>query len=820
MSARAGRRELKEHAISSTRHDVVNSKATDCVAIRRVYIETTESVVSALAIGTLAFLYTLQLSQAFISDKKLADFVLYLTSGLLLAPVCAVWLTLMGRSRRLSYLSRMHVQLATVTMAMLVIGSFVQPFWVRIGFASTSFASVIIAVSACVNAGAIVYILATDRTAPTLPDVPRRVNQTEPTLLVSVFAATLILTLLVFFNFNPQKPLFFWVPLIGESPFALTGLSGLGSFAVALVIVAAAAILAEAEVRMKSRGSSHLNSVRQISLCVAVLLLPLLFFDFSLSTEVLHFLTNMAPAIQLQHGGVLMVDTFSQYGPGPVLATLGGFKLFGNSFGAAGITVQIFNLLFYAIWLVCLYRASPLKISALVLGLCLICILMTVWGLGNSNINFAPSILGFRYLPILLMVLAVSCLRPSSTRSLWTDLAMFLAALWSVEAFGGALLVQAGFSGMQILLDRSWRRLVIWAIQIILPAIVAVGILSLYALAVGGSLPDYPMYLAYLSAYNFLSGLWSMPANASFFGWLAILCATFLCLFDAWCRVLQPNASTLAVSSHNLFYRFVPMALLCFVMSSYYAGRSVDYVVVLALLPFGALVMPALAWMFEIGRRTKSKVAFGTLLIYATFLTVGIGFSVSALSRPDGQYQFAGNVCVGQGQCSIRSVVNILLDKMAAQPVLEKVGNGYADAYFDTRGVVRDTVKLLKRPDIGARAVVLIGSVRDDPILQDFRDQIATDISLFYAGKWHLWPRSDTFVDELLPQRVDQILASPIKLEERAVILVRRDEARLGKIERGILARIRAEFNLCELKDSTPQVIAYRLVRRAFCDSD
>lgn len=55
--------------------------------------------------------------------------------------------------------------------------------------------------------------------------------------------------------------------------------------------------------------------------------LPFLFFDFSLAAEPLHYLTIMGPAVHLRNGGTLLVDTFSQYGPGAVLAMLSGFAL-------------------------------------------------------------------------------------------------------------------------------------------------------------------------------------------------------------------------------------------------------------------------------------------------------------------------------------------------------------------------------------------------------------------------------------------------------------------------------------------------------------
>lgn len=70
-------------------------------------------------------------------------------------------------------------------------------------------------------------------------------------------------------------------------------------------------------------------------LLAAIFALPFLFFDFSLAVEPLHYLTVMGPAVHLLNGGTLLVDTFSQYGPGAVLATFSGFSLGPLSFGTS-----------------------------------------------------------------------------------------------------------------------------------------------------------------------------------------------------------------------------------------------------------------------------------------------------------------------------------------------------------------------------------------------------------------------------------------------------------------------------------------------------
>ena len=97
------------------------------------------------------------------------------------------------------------------------------------------------------------------------------------------------------------------------------------------------------------------------------------------------------------------------------------------------------------------------------------------------------------------------------------------------------------------------------------------------------------------------------------------------------------------------------------------------------------------------------------------------------------------------------------------------------------------------------------------------RDQIASDVALMYAGKWHRWPRSYGFSDELIPAIVDQIVAAPVHLNVGELVIVRRDESNFGEIEKGILRRIRSEDLLCALPDQWKEIAVYRVAGKAGC---
>jgi hypothetical protein len=89
-------------------------------------------------------------------------------------------------------------------------------------------------------------------------------------------------------------------------------------------------------------------------------------------------------------------------------------------------------------------------------------------------------------------------------------------------------------------------------------------------------------------------------------------------------------------------------------------------------------------------------------------------------------------------------------------------------------------------------------------------DSILSDVTLMYAHRWHTWPRSFTFTDELVPALAARILAAPVELRTGDVIVLRRDEKKLGPLESKILNLVRSSGSLCSLEGSSPDVTPFR----------
>ena len=529
------------------------------------------------------------------------------------------------------------------------------------------------------------------------------------TLVLALFVATLVL-----FWVDPTNRHFsLFVGLFVAPPFSgEPGAFGLGpAMLLAAFGMAAVAMLAKLEATLIRRSSRTLRAARTAALCIAVAAAFIVFFDFSLTSDIAHYLTNVGPALHLLHGGTLMVDTFSQYGPGPILITLLGLQIGPTTFGTAQVTVQIVNLAYYAGWLVCLYRMTRWKLSGLLLGLFAIAFFLAVHVRGYGNINDAPSVLGLRYLPTLGMVLALSYLRPPARHSAFTALAAFVSGGWSIETLIAALGVHLAFLGVLGLRDRALVRLLVDGALALLPAAAAIIVMTL-AVAVRGAWPDYGAYLQFLSIYNPLATYWSVVANPIFLGWLPILLAIFVVWADAWTRVFRRTARLVDIGDAVLFYRFVPMAVLLMVQATYFVGRSYPSALILAVLPFCAIAIPAGLRVTAALVMAKGPAALLALIPVAIGLWM-LTFTFLSLFRQESPYSLLLHECRDLGRCTPGALARGFDETIHVRGSLERMQKIKEDGWFDAKGIVRDAMSMMRRWAPNEPAVtVLLGRLR------------------------------------------------------------------------------------------------------------
>ena len=667
------------------------------------------------ALGVLGFAYSAVLLSAFGVDGEERELALFIGGGLLLPLLCAFVQGFFvrpdfsqpsaGPFETINCWAAVALLIALAALPLLIfITGRTGEFWLR----NVKYVIVIVA---ALHAAALLVVVGWSAASKNRVRLPAPVASRA--VQVSLLVVSLFATVVMLFWIDPtNRYLNLFVRLFFTPPFSKSPAPfGLGpALLLAVLMLAAAAALGWFEFDLVRRGSRRLRTVRLSGLCVAVIVTIVFYFDFSLNNDAMHYMTNVAPALHVMHGGTPMVDTFSQYGPGPVLATLVGLTIGPPTFGTAQVTVQSYNFVFYALWLVCLYRMSRWKLPALLLGFLSVGVYMALYARGYQNVNDAPSISALRYLPTLCMVLALSCLRPPQRFSWFTALCTCLSALWSLETLIGTLGVHIAFLGLLALRDRAPFRLLSDGITALLPVIASVALMSLGTWLRARALPDYGTYLQFFSDYNMLSPSWSMVAHPLFFGWAAMLLAIFVVLSDAWTRVLEPTTRVVGLDNEALFYRFVPMTMLLMLQAAYFAGRSVDAALSTAVLPFCALAITATLAVIAVVAAEKWPVRLLALLPVAIGLWVVTFTSLSLLRQnystlvrpcensgrcPTAPYSLLLHECRDHGRCSPIALARGFNERVHKRAVLERVGNP-SDWLFDTRGVVRDALSMIE----------------------------------------------------------------------------------------------------------------------------
>jgi hypothetical protein len=396
------------------------------------WISVCDPATSLLSLGTLTFFYALILFSVLGLAGRELNLALYLTCALVLPLACAALKTYLRRpdvARSWGSLAE-SINIWTVVlglMALVVVSIIKRALAAGAAFWTTSASTVVVATLG-IHVLAIAWLVWWPSGSAGRRQAARRAMEFARlrTLQACTFAALFFMTVVALFRIEPNLYSANRYPLLAgfDSAFALIG---------TFVLLVAAATLLRLEAALERKNQRALARIRRTALLAAAVLTCVLYFDFSFYGDPLHYLTNIGPALHLLHGGILMVDTFSQYGPGPVAATMLAFRIGPISFGTANLVVQVFNLAFCIIFLVCLYRMTSRKLTALLLGVFAVGFMFAMWNWGEWSLNEAPSILGFRYLPILLMVLALSLMQAPDRWSFFTA-----SATLARQAHGGS----------------------------------------------------------------------------------------------------------------------------------------------------------------------------------------------------------------------------------------------------------------------------------------------------------------------------------------------------------------------------------------------
>ena len=145
---------------------------------------------------------------------------------------------------------------------------------------------------------------------------------------------------------------------------------------------------------------------------------------------------------------------------------------------------------------------------------------------------------------------------------------------------------------------------------------------------------------------------------------------------------------------------------------AYFAGRAVDYVILIALLPFSLLAIPAFLSTadYAIGRdRTAMRLA---AIPFIAFLFVAT-FSSLYLFRANSPYSLYVHECRDKGRCSPAALLQGLADTMRFRLAVDRGNDVCARNSYDDTGTVANAIDVIDRYAAKhAKVTVLLGENR------------------------------------------------------------------------------------------------------------
>lgn len=306
-------------------------------------------------------------------------------------------------------------------------------------------------------------------------------------------------------------------------------------------------------------------------------------FRIDLGHDSLSYDPYTGPASAVVLGSIPLVDVFSQYGLNYLLLAA-GLKVLPWSMYSASLVITLLDLAYYFVVALICIRLCRDKVTAAVLSAFLILFLVSS-ALYNSA--YTPSAGAMRYLPSMLVLLAVAHVTNGRTYGKFTIASLVISSLWSLEAlvFSGVIfsvfLLASNLGSRPFVFGHLIRDLLRLLVVVLAPhAVLAIGYLLVL-----NTLPRYDIYLQLVSTQT-TNSVWTSPADPAIRTWVILGFAYALALayglFQSWTHALPEER-----------YRNAAMACaaaLGIVQLSYYAGRSVTPLLILFVLFVDTLV--------------------------------------------------------------------------------------------------------------------------------------------------------------------------------------------------------------------------------------
>ena len=507
----------------------------------------------------------------------------------------------------------------------------------------------------------------------------------------------------------------------------------------------------------------------------AVGLVILGLYDDSHFVDFLHFQPLVGPALHTMHGGIPMVDTYSQYGFLPWYIYRAAFALFEPAFGTAAVVARLINLVYFAVILATLFFVSRRRLSALwfFVPALILAVVTHITVNGTLNMNALPMTLGGRYLlPACMTLLLVAA--PQHRWAGRTALGLIvLASLSSIDILAFTLAPWGYCLLLDSMRSRSVRFFLGW-LALALVAIAAAQFCFIATIYIStGAWVDYAPYFDIISQYrpNDAAELfWSLPLIPYYALWFPIGFAYFLVMAAASYRAFR------AVAPDSIIERLLPAAVMGLAPLAYFFGRPDEATLTIGCLSFSVVAIGIAEAMFINARRFGPVgPALASIMALAFAFAIADGFEhfMRPLDIARGNASILRRCFTAEG-CRLADVPANIDLALHTQPLDPRTMVGY---YVRDAGPrIEEAISMLRRLAPDAR---FVGMLADSPPYRYADASAAIGLTALMAtDQWFAWSISSMINDRLSTVLSGRILRRVATTESGMLIVypTRREE--------------------------------------------
>ena len=553
------------------------------------------------------------------------------------------------------------------------------------------------------------------------------------------------------------------------------------------------------------------NKYLGILVICAACFFPILLIDPGLNYDGLHYTAFLGPASAVNAGKIPLIDVFSQYGQS-YLVYLFLMNFLPKTYHAAALVTAICNTINIILVIVILRKFIKNNIVFLILALS---IPFFYWMVYHYNPNNTPSHGGLRYLPVYMVAASLIWMKIPKVFTGLSMLALFMALVWSFEAFIYSLFIYEVFiltrAGQNNLtLKFAIRESLVLNCKLVGIVTVFLVFISSFYLIFFESLPRYDLYLSLVMSYvgsdPFIDYSWYQEG---FYSWVPIIVGYFvlICMITRQFLVNKDRWAPWIQEAAVLFSLGMAVGAYCLISTQPFIFKSI-------LLPIYLFLYWGLNQVITSGYLNKFRVGFSIIGIGPIFI-------------------FLWFVLAGQSIGNFLDIPNPSTSPSILRDLLKNGSLNKDNLYKKVNSFCNDSSDALSG-NICGHQDKRRGSIFSDPYFEEMKfliDKWQGDskelltfgpmdtIMQIYYQKSPALPFSFSYVDGFSKELFQYILRRSRKViendfQEGKTVIVVKDLDKLNNLQLTLIQEINSQGSLSKI-DETQNLIVYQFSKKS-----